>query len=99
MLASDSGVSSVMFDASKLAYDDNVAATKAAVDWAHAHGVLLEAELGEVGGKDGAHAPGVRTDPTRPRTFVSRDRGRRARRGGGQLARDVEPHGQPWTSS
>ena len=28
-----------------------------------ASGLYLEAELGEVGGKDGAHAPGVRTDP------------------------------------
>jgi fructose-bisphosphate aldolase class II len=52
-----------MFDASKLAYDDNVRATAGAAAWAHDHGLWLEAELGEVGGKDGAHAPGVRTDP------------------------------------
>ena len=31
----------------------------------------LEAELGKVGGKDGAHAPGVRTDPDEAREFVS----------------------------
>jgi len=40
----DSGVSSAMFDASKLPYEDNVAATKAAADLAHARGVFLEAE-------------------------------------------------------
>ena len=67
----DSGVSSAMFDASKLPYEDNVAATKAAADLAHARGVFLEAELGEVGGKDGAHAPGVRTDPDAAAAFVS----------------------------
>jgi fructose-bisphosphate aldolase class II len=36
--------------------------------------VFTEAELGEVGGKDGAHAPGVRTDPAQARVFV-RDTG------------------------
>jgi len=67
----DNGVSSAMFDASKLAYDLNVAATKAAVKWAHDRGMFLEAELGEVGGKDGAHAPGVRTDPAEAAAFVA----------------------------
>jgi fructose-bisphosphate aldolase class II len=38
--------------------------------WAHANGLWLEAELGEVGGKDGVHAPGVRTDPQQARAFV-----------------------------
>lgn len=32
--------------------------------------MYVEAELGEVGGKDGAHAPGVRTDPGEAREFV-----------------------------
>ena len=62
------GISSVMYDASKLDYDKNVEATRAAREWAHANGLYLEAELGEVGGKDGAHAPGVRTDPVRRRS-------------------------------
>jgi len=66
------GVSSVMFDASKLDYDANVAATRAAADWAHRRGLFLEAELGEVGGKDGAHAPGVRTDPAEAADFVAK---------------------------
>ncbi|MHA6632129.1 class II fructose-bisphosphate aldolase [Pseudonocardia sichuanensis] len=65
------GVSSVMFDASRLDYAANVAATRDAVAWAHANDVWLEAELGEVGGKDGAHAPGVRTDPGEAAAFVA----------------------------
>lgn len=64
-------ISSVMFDASRLDYADNVAATAAAVAWAHDRGLWLEAELGEVGGKDGAHAPGVRTDPGAAASFVA----------------------------
>lgn len=63
--------SSAMYDASRLDYEDNVAATKAAADWAHERGLFLEAELGEVGGKDGAHAPGVRTDPSEAAAFVA----------------------------
>jgi fructose-bisphosphate aldolase, class II len=69
--AADAGMSSVMFDASKLAYGANVAATWAAADWAHERGLYLEAELGQVGGKDGAHAPGVRTDPDEAAAFVA----------------------------
>jgi fructose-bisphosphate aldolase class II len=65
------GVSSAMFDAATLGYDANVAATAAAADWAHRHGLHLEAELGEIGGKDGAHAPGVRTDPGEAAAFVA----------------------------
>ncbi|MGB7449744.1 MAG: class II fructose-bisphosphate aldolase [Ornithinimicrobium sp.] len=66
------GLSSVMFDASHLDYADNVAATEAAATWAHGHGLFIEAELGKVGGKDGAHAPGVRTDPSEAQDFVAR---------------------------
>lgn len=64
------GMTSAMFDASTLPYADNVAATRRAARWAHEHGLFLEAELGEVGGKDGAHAPGVRTDPSSAAEFV-----------------------------
>lgn len=66
----ETAVSSAMFDAARLDYDGNIAATKAAAEWAHQHGMFLEAELGEVGGKDGAHAPGVRTDPAQAVDFV-----------------------------
>lgn len=65
------GFSSAMYDASKLEYDANVAATKAAAEWAHSKGLWLEAELGEVGGKDGAHAPGVRTNPAEANAYVA----------------------------
>jgi fructose-bisphosphate aldolase class II len=67
----DAGASSVMFDASTFEYDRNVAATRAATEWAHREGLHMEAELGEVGGKDGAHAPGVRTDPSEAARFVA----------------------------
>ncbi|UYQ66034.1 class II fructose-bisphosphate aldolase [Streptomyces peucetius] len=65
------GFTSVMFDASKLPYDQNVAATLEITSHCHARNVWVEAELGEVGGKDGAHAPGVRTDPREARDFVA----------------------------
>jgi fructose-bisphosphate aldolase, class II len=69
--AADAGFSSAMFDASHLDYAENVAATRAAAEWAHQRGLHLEAELGKVGGKDGAHAPGVRTDPGEAAAFVA----------------------------
>ncbi|CAL9378836.1 D-tagatose-1,6-bisphosphate aldolase subunit KbaY [Streptomyces sp. enrichment culture] len=74
--APDAGFGSVMYDAARLPYAENLAATRAAVDWAHAHGLWIEAELGQIGGKDGqppldAHAPGARTDPEQARAFVA----------------------------
>jgi fructose-bisphosphate aldolase, class II len=65
------GFTSVMFDASKLPYEANVAATAEVVAHCHARAVWVEAELGEVGGKDGAHAPGARTDPEEAASFVA----------------------------
>ena len=65
------GFGSVMFDGGALPYDENVAITAAVAERAHAAGVYIEGELGEVGGKDGAHAPGVRTDPDEARAFVA----------------------------
>jgi fructose-bisphosphate aldolase class II len=74
--APGAGFSSVMYDASRLPYEENLAATRAAADWAHAQGLWIEAELGEIGGKNGeqprdAHAPGARTDPMEARAFVA----------------------------
>ncbi|MDQ0989221.1 class II fructose-bisphosphate aldolase [Streptomyces sp. V3I7] len=74
--APDAGFSSVMYDAARLPYADNLAATRAAADWAHTQGLWIEAELGEIGGKDGkppldAHAPGARTAPDQARAFVA----------------------------
>jgi fructose-bisphosphate aldolase class II len=65
------GFTSVMFDGSNLAYEANVAATAEVVAQCHAHGVWVEAELGPVGGKNGVHAPGVRTDPEEAARFVA----------------------------
>jgi fructose-bisphosphate aldolase class II len=65
------GFTSVMFDASNLNYAANVAATAEVVAHCHARAVWVEAELGEVGGKDGAHAPGARTDPEEAARFVA----------------------------
>ena len=69
--ASAWGLGSLMVDASRLDYRENVAATADAVHRAHAAGLWVEAELGEIGGKDGAHAPGVRTDPDEAAAFAS----------------------------
>ena len=69
--AIDRGFGSVMYDGARLDFADNVATTRLVVERADAAGVLVEAELGEIGGKDGAHAPGVRTDPDEAARFVA----------------------------
>lgn len=68
--AIDLGFNSVMYDGSTLAVPENIANTREVVDYAHARGATVEAELGEIGGK-GAHTPGVRTDPEEARQFVA----------------------------
>ena len=45
----DAGFTSVMYDASKCSFEENVKLTKEAVDYAHAKGATVEAELGHVG--------------------------------------------------
>jgi fructose-bisphosphate aldolase, class II len=65
------GFGSVMYDGAHLPYDLNVAATRRVTEHAHKAGVYVEAELGKVGGKDGAHAPGARTDPREAAAFVA----------------------------
>jgi fructose-bisphosphate aldolase class II len=57
------GVGSVMYDASAEPYADNVRATAAVARWCQERGVWVEAEIGEIGGKDGVHAAGARTPP------------------------------------
>ena len=69
--AIDRGFGSVMYDGAKLDFAENVSTTRLVVERADAAGVLVEAELGEIGGKDGAHAPGVRTDPDEAARFVA----------------------------
>ncbi|MFF0489548.1 class II fructose-bisphosphate aldolase [Nocardia sp. NPDC004068] len=65
------GVTSVMYDGSTLDYAENVSSTAEIVRWCHERDVFVEAELGEIGGKDGAHAPWVRTDPDESVAFVA----------------------------
>jgi fructose-bisphosphate aldolase, class II len=65
------GFGSAMYDASAMAYADNAEATAAVAAWCHERGVWIEAELGEVGGKNGVHAPGARTRPDEAAAFVA----------------------------
>jgi fructose-bisphosphate aldolase class II len=65
------GFGSVMFDASRLPYADNVRATADVVRSCHRRGIWVEAELGEIGGKDGVHSPLARTDPGEAASFVA----------------------------
>ena len=46
----DGGFTSVMIDGAHLPYEENVALTKQVVDYAHAHGVVVEGELGQLAG-------------------------------------------------
>jgi len=57
------GLGSVMYDASAALFEENVRATAEVTRWCHERGVWVEAEVGEVGGKDGVHAAGARTRP------------------------------------
>lgn len=65
------GFGSVMFDASALPHSENIARTAEVVRQCHEAGVGVEAELGEIGGKDGVHAPGARTDPDDAAAYVA----------------------------
>ena len=69
--ASAFGLGSVMYDASRLPYADNVRVTAEVAAWCHDRGIWVEAELGEVGGKDGVHSPVARTDPDQAAGFVA----------------------------
>jgi len=64
------GFSSVMFDGSKLDYQQNVQTTRALRDELGSK-IWFEAELGEIGGKDGVHQPGARTNPSEAVEFVA----------------------------
>jgi len=46
----DGGFTSVMIDASSKPFEENIALTKKVVEYAHAHGVVVEAELGTLAG-------------------------------------------------
>ncbi len=72
--ASTFGLGSVMYDASGFPYDENVRATAEIAAWCHDRGIWVEAELGEIGGKDGVHSPLARTDPDQAAGFVTATR-------------------------
>ncbi len=73
----DDGFTSVMIDASHSSFAENVKLTKQVVDYAHAHGVVVEAELGQLGGIE-EHVKGVDdvmahlTDPDQVVEFVGK---------------------------
>jgi fructose-bisphosphate aldolase class II len=46
----DDGFTSVMIDGSHYSFEDNITLTKQVVEYAHTHGVVVEAELGQLGG-------------------------------------------------
>ncbi len=69
--AAAAGLGSVMYDASELPYPDNVAATARVARWCHDRGMWAEAELGEIGGKDGVHSARARTRPDEAAAYVA----------------------------
>ena len=70
------GWSSVMFDGSKLPFDQNIAETKKIVEIAHAAGVSVEAELGKLAGVEGhvsvAEKDAIFTNPEEAKIFVEK---------------------------
>lgn len=72
--AIEAGFTSVMIDGSHLSYEENIAVTKQVVDYAHARGVTVEAELGKIiGTEDMVHSDTESfTDPDEAKEFVER---------------------------
>ena len=72
----DNGYTSVMFDGSKYDFETNIKLTKEVVDYAHAHGVVVEAELGKLAGiEDDVNVSAedaMYTDPDEAKEFVER---------------------------
>lgn len=72
----DDGFTSVMIDGSKHPFEENIRITKEVVDYAHAHGVVVEAELGRLAGVEDAVRVDARsatfTDPDEAVEFVER---------------------------
>lgn len=75
-LCIDHGFTSVMIDASSKPFEENVAITKQVVEYAHAHGVVVEAELGALAGVeddvDVSAEDSCYTDPNEVEEFVKR---------------------------
>lgn len=71
----DGGFTSVMFDGSKHPFEENVRITKQVVEYAHAHGVVVEAELGRLAGVEDLVSVDAKdaifTDPEEAAEFVA----------------------------
>lgn len=71
----DNGFTSVMIDASHHDFEENVRITKQVVEYAHAHGVVVEAELGRLAGVEDdvnvSDADARFTDPEQAAEFVA----------------------------
>lgn len=72
----DGGFTSVMIDASSKSFEENIALTRQVVDYAHDHGVVVEAELGTLAGvEDEVNVSAENSSYTRPQDvqeFVER---------------------------
>ncbi|WP_277300704.1 class II fructose-1,6-bisphosphate aldolase [Veillonella montpellierensis] len=72
----DGGFTSVMYDGSHLDFEENIKITKQVVDYAHAHGVVVEAELGRLAGVEDdvnvSDKDARFTDPDQAVEFVER---------------------------
>ncbi len=72
----DGGFTSVMIDGSKYPFEENIALTKKVVEYAHAHGVVVEAELGKLAGVEDKVKVNTKdatyTDPKDAVEFVER---------------------------
>jgi len=72
----DGGFTSVMIDGSHHSFEDNIALTKQVVDYAHAHGVVVEGELGRLAGIEDAVNVSAEdasyTNPAQVQEFVER---------------------------
>ncbi|MBS6141822.1 MAG: class II fructose-1,6-bisphosphate aldolase [Bilophila sp.] len=70
----DGGFTSVMIDGSHHSFEENIAVTKRVVEYAHDHGVWVEAELGRLAGveEDVSSEHSIYTDPDQAVEFVER---------------------------
>ena len=70
----DAGFTSIMIDASKLPYEDNVREVRRSADYCHFYGVPVEAELGMIGGKEDTPVDeaDAKTDPGQVAEFVKK---------------------------
>ncbi|MBO4407279.1 MAG: class II fructose-1,6-bisphosphate aldolase [Clostridia bacterium] len=70
----DGGFTSVMIDGSAFSFEENIEVTRKVVEYAHAHGVVVEGELGTLAGIEDevSHAVGSYTRPEEVEEFVTK---------------------------